>query len=109
MVDEKEKSEFFDALAVTQVQVFPFKEGANLGHIKGLATVVLNDQLMVRGLRVMEGLNGLFVSYPIIDPFYKGDGCRSVCSPITRALRENIEDAVLAKYREATGETGEEG
>ena len=108
MVNEKEKSDFFDALAVTHVQVFPFKEGANLGHIKGLASVVLNDQFMVRGLRVMEGLNGRFVSYPI-NPFYKGDDLRSVCNPITRALRENIEEAVLAKYREATGETGEEG
>lgn len=108
MVNEKEKSEFFDALAVTEVQVFPFKEGANLGHIKGLASVVLNDQFVVRGLRVMEGVDGLFVAYPI-DPFYKGDEMRSVCNPITRALRENIEGAVLAKYREATGETGEEG
>ena len=108
MVNEKEKSEFFDALAVTEVLVFPFKEGANLGHIKGLASVVLNDQFMVRGLRVMEGVDGLFVAYPI-DPFYKGDDCRSVCTPVTRALRENIEGAVLAKYREATGETGEEG
>lgn len=108
MVNEKEKSEFFDALAVTNVQVFPFKEGANLGHIKGLASVVLNDQFMVRGLRVMEGVDGLFVSYPI-DPFYKGDEMRSVCNPITRALRENIEEAVLTKFREATGETGEEG
>ena len=108
MVNEKEKSEFFDALAVTNVQVFPFKEGANLGHIKGLASVVLNDQFMVRGMRVMEGVNGLFVAYPI-DPFYKGDDMRSVCSPITRALRETIEEAVLAEYRKATGETGEEG
>lgn len=108
MANEKEKSDFFDALAVTGVQVFPFKEGANLGHIKGLASVVLNDQFVVRGLRVMEGLNGLFVGYPI-DPFYKGDEMRSVCNPITRALRENIENAVLYKYREATGETGEEG
>ena len=108
MVNEKEKSDFFDALAVTEVQVFPFKEGANLGHIKGLASVVFNDQFIVRGLRVMEGLTGLFVGYPI-DPFYKGDEMRSVCNPITRALRENIENAVLYKYREATGETGEEG
>lgn len=108
MVEDKEKSEFFDALTVTNVQVFPFREGASLGHMKGLASVVLNDQLMVRGLRIMEGLNGLFVSYPI-DPFYKGDETRSVCSPITRALRENIEGAVLAKFREATGENGEEG
>lgn len=104
MVTEKEKSEFFDILTVTQVQVFPFKEGGNLGHIKGLASVVLNDQFIVRGLRVMEGLNGLFVGYPI-----DRDEMRSVCNPITRQLRENIEGAVLAKYREATGETGENG
>ena len=108
MADEKEKSEFFDILTVTQVLVFPFEEGANLGHIKGLASVVLNDQFMVRGLRVMEGENGLFVGYPI-DPFYRGEDTRSVCTPVTRQLRENIEGAVLAKYREATGETGEEG
>lgn len=107
MVEDKEKSEFYDALAVTNVQVFPFKEGANLGHIKGLATVVLNDQFLVCGLRIMEGENGMFVSYPV-DPFFKGDGTRSVCSPTTRELRENIEGAVLAKFREATGETGEE-
>ena len=108
MVNEKEKSEFFDILAVTQVQVFPFEEGAHLGHMKGIATVVLNDQFVVRGLRIMEGENGLFVGYPI-DPFFRGDEMRSVCNPITRALRENIEGAVLAKFREATGETGEEG
>ena len=108
MADEKEKSESFDVLKVTQVMVFPFKEDANLGHIKGLATVVLNDQFMVRGLRVMEGENGLFVGYPI-DPFFRGEGTRSVCTPVTRALREAIEKAVLAEFRKATGETGEEG
>jgi stage V sporulation protein G len=108
MADEKEKSDFFDILAVTQVLVFPFGDGNPVGHIKGLATVVLNDQFMVRGLRIMEGECGLFVGYPI-DPFFRGEGMRSVCTPVTRQLRENIEGAVLAKFREATGETGEEG
>lgn len=108
MIDEKEKSEFFDALTVTGVTVFPFREGASLGHIKGIASVVLNDQFVVRGLRVMDGENGMFVAYPI-DPFYRDDGCRNVYNPITRALRENIENAVLRKFREATGEAVEEG
>lgn len=93
---EKEISAF-DCLAVTQVQVFPFKEGPNMGHIKGLAMVVLNDQFMVRGLRVMEGENGLFVGYPV-DPFYKGEDFRSICTPITRQLREHIENCVLEKF-----------
>lgn len=87
----------FDCLAITNVQVFPFKEGPSLGHIKGLATIVLNDQMLVRGLRVMDGENGLFVGYP----FYKGEDFRSICNPITRQLREAIDNAVLTKYQEA--------
>lgn len=88
----------FDCLAVTNVLVFPFKEGANLGHMKGLATIVLNDQLQIRGLRIMEGENGLYVGYPN-DPFYNGEDFRSVCLPITRQLREHIENCVLEKYQ----------
>lgn len=96
--EEKEISSAFDCLAVTQVQVFPFKEGPSMGHMLGLATIVLNDQLQVRGLRVMDGVNGLYVGYPN-DPFYKGEDFRSVCCPMTRQLREHIENCVLEKYR----------
>lgn len=94
------ESPTFDCIAVTQVQVFPFKDGVNLGHLKGLAQVVLNDQLVIRGLRIMDGLNGLFVSYPV-DPFYKGDDFRTIVNPITRMLREHIENCVLEKYQAA--------
>lgn len=92
----------FDCLVVTNVQVFPFKEGPSLGHIKGLATIVLNDQLHIRGLRIMDGENGLYVGYPL-DPFYKGEDFKSICSPITRALREHIENEVLEAYQKAIG------
>ena len=95
---EKEISSAFDCLAVTQVQVFPFQQGPSMGHLLGLASVVLNDQFLVRGLRIMKGDNGLYVGYPD-DPFYKGEDLRSVCCPITRHLREHIETCVLEKYR----------
>lgn len=94
------ESPAFDCLAVTQVQVFPFMDGPNLGHVKGLAQVVLNDQFIIRGLRIMDGVNGLFVSYPV-DPFFKGEDFRSICNPITRQLREHIENCVLEKYQAA--------
>ena len=97
--EKKEPS--FDCLAVTNVQVYPFKEGPSLGHLKGLATVCLNDQFLVRGLRVMDGVNGLFVSYPN-DPFYKGEDFRSICFPMSRQLREHIENCVLERYQAAT-------
>ena len=91
----------FDVLAVTNVQVFPFKEGPSIGHIKGLANIILNDQLQIYGLRVMEGENGLYVGFPN-DLFYRGEELRSVVAPITRQLREHIENCVLEKYQDAT-------
>lgn len=89
----------FDVLAVTKVQVFPFRGGPNgFGSVKAIASIVLNDQLVIRGLRVMDGENGLFVSYPT-DPFSKGDDYRNICNPITRKLREHIENCILEKYQ----------
>lgn len=99
---ESKKSEAL-RLTVTSVQVFPFKDHAGLGSIKALATVVLNDQLIVGGLRVMDGCNGLFVGYPL-DPFFKGEDSRSVCFPMTRQLREHIENCVLEKYQQVIGD-----
>lgn len=91
----------FDCLAVTHVEVFPFNEGPSMGHMKGLATVVLNDQLHICGLRIMDGENGLFVSYPV-NPFYKGEDFRYVVTPMSRELREHIENCVLEKYQQVT-------
>lgn len=89
----------FDCLAVSEVRIFPFKEGPSLGRMKALAEIVLNDQFIVRGLRIMESENGLYISYPV-DPFVKGDEYKSICDPITRQLREHIENTVLEKYTE---------
>lgn len=89
----------FDCLAVSEVMIFPFKEGPSLGRMKALAEIVLNDQFIVRGLRIMEGENGLYIVYPT-DPFVKGDDYKSICNPITRQLREHIENTVLEKYTE---------
>ena len=90
-------------IEVTKVDVSPFNEGAYIGRVKAIANIVLNDQVQVRGLRVMDGENGLFVGYPV-DPFYKGEGFRNIVFPITAELRRHIEKSVLEKYDEATKE-----
>lgn len=99
---EPVESKAFDCLAVTSVQVYPFKEGPSMGHIKGLASIVLNDQLIIRGIRVMEGENGLYVGYPI-NPFFNGEDSSHITQPITRQLREHIENCVLEKYQAVIG------
>ena len=96
MKNENEKAEqVFDCLAVTNVQVFPLKEA--VGHVKGLATVTLNDQLVIRGLRILDGADGLFVGYPV-DPFFKGEKNRYIIFPTTCQLKEHIENCILEKY-----------
>lgn len=68
-------------------------------HTVGMAEVVLNDALVIRGLRIMNGMNGLFVAYPN-DPFYRGDDFRSLVVPMQRAVRDTIENAVLTAYQQ---------
>lgn len=103
MTKNKKSSIYFDCLAVTDVKVTVFPNLPGAAHVKGVAEVVLNDQFLVRGLRVMEGENGMFVSYPI-DPFYKGEDMRCIAQPITRNLRENIENCILEKYQKISSQ-----
>lgn len=90
---EKETKEY-PMLEVTRVEIFPTTTD---GKEKAFAHVVLNDQLKMTGLRILQGAGGLFVAYPN-DPFNNVDYFRSLFYPITRQLRECIEEIVIAKY-----------
>jgi len=87
-------------LPISQIQVYVLKEA--VGKTKALARVVLGEQMQLTGLRIVDGANGLFVSYPN-DPSYKGEDYRSLFYPITRELRESIEEALVRKYHEVLG------
>lgn len=98
MKTEKKLAGTLDSLAVSQVQVFPLELGDNTDSIKGTASVVLNDQLLINGLRIVEGTNGFFVEFPS-DSFCNGEKKGMLVSPFTDALRDNIEKCVLEKYK----------
>lgn len=83
-------------IIVTDIKIFPFKV-AGICHIRALANIVLNDALILRGIRIMEGYNGMYLSYPV-DPFFNGVDYRSLIVPITREVREYIENEVLKQY-----------
>lgn len=86
-----------DPLMVTHQEVFLLS--SPVGKTQALARVVLNHQLQLTGLRVVAGVHGMFVAYPN-DPSYKGDDYRSIYYPITKELREHIEQVVIALYNE---------
>jgi stage V sporulation protein G len=87
-------------LKVTSVQVYPLKNIT--GKTKAMARVVLEEQLQLTGLRLIDGANGEFVGYPN-DPGYKGEDYRQIYYPLSPELREEIDQAVIAKYAEVQG------
>ena len=84
-------------IIVTDIKIFPFKD-TGIGHIRALANIVLNEAIMIRGLRIMKSDNGLFLAYPV-DPFFNGMDYRSIIVPVTRKVREYIENVVLKQYQ----------
>ncbi len=77
---------------ITDVRVFPVDSGGNL---KAFASLTFEDSFVVRGIRIVEGKNGLFASMP--DREWKGN-YYDVCFPLTNTLREEIQDRVLSSF-----------
>ncbi|OGJ89085.1 MAG: hypothetical protein A2268_08795 [Candidatus Raymondbacteria bacterium RifOxyA12_full_50_37] len=84
-------------IELTAIKVYPFKQAK--GKIKGFVQVVLNNALKLNGLKIVEGENGLFLSYP--SEKGKDGNYYSIYNPITRESRTEIQDAVLANYEAA--------
>jgi stage V sporulation protein G len=80
-------------MKVTNVTVFKVDTKSKL---KALVRVVLDDALQLTKLRIYEGSNGLFVSYPS-DTTEEQD-YRQIFYPISKELRDHIEEVVVAEY-----------
>ena len=67
------------------------------GNVLANASVTLNGCFAVRGIKVINGENGPFVSMPS----YKGrDGYKDVCFPCTKEFHQQFNDTVVAAYRQ---------
>ncbi|MCI8652121.1 MAG: SpoVG family protein [Angelakisella sp.] len=61
-------------------------------------SATLDDCFAIRGLRLMEGKNGLFVNFPS----YKGrSGYVDICFPTTAGLRQQMTEAAVTAYHQA--------
>lgn len=90
----------YDCVCVTDVRIIPIKQIEGLTQTKALAEIVFNDQLLIRGIRVVEGENGLYISYPFHPTTGEDGQPRSTVFPITNVLRDHVEAVVLEKYND---------
>jgi stage V sporulation protein G len=66
--------------------------------LRATADVVIDGQIGLTGLRVIEGINGLFVGYPTYLG-YSGEDYVNIYFPVTKVCRKTIEDCVLREYK----------
>lgn len=66
-----------------------------------LATVTIADCLVLTGLRIVKGKNGMFVSMPqrkLSKPDKNGNEYADIFFPVTHDFREELNNAILDEY-----------
>lgn len=82
---------------ITQVQIYPRESD----KVKGYVTIVLDNCFLVNDIKIISGKNGCFVSMPAKKR--KNGKFKDIAHPITKDLRQKIEDAIFAEYERMTG------
>ena len=77
----------------------------NEDKLKAYANVTFDDAFVIHGLKVINGVNGFFVSMP---SRRRSNGShQDIAHPINKEMRDTIEQRVLEAYREVTGSRGD--
>jgi len=79
-------------MKITEVRVAPRDDG----KLRAFASITLDNCFVVRGLKIIEGQDRLFVAMP---SRRRSDGTfQDVCHPITNQFRNDLEQLVLTEY-----------
>ncbi len=66
--------------------------------VKGTASININGAFAIKGVKIIEGSNGLFVAMP---SYKVGNEYKDICFPLTPECRKQLNDAVFHAYEEA--------
>ena len=82
---------------ITEVKIYKLNDN----NVLALATITIDNELVITGLKILKGQNGLFVAMPS-KKNAKEDSEKKyydIAFPITRDAREVIQQAVLDKFQ----------
>lgn len=86
-------------MKITDVRVRKISDG---GKLKAVASVSFDGQFVVHDIKIIEGINGLFVAMP--SRRTKDGEFRDVCHPITSEFRSEIENEIYKAFKELPDE-----
>lgn len=79
-------------MEITEVRVYPVEED----KLRAYVTITLDACFVVRDLKVIQGVAGLFVAMPARKR--KDGSYKDIAHPLNVGTREKLESAVLAAY-----------
>lgn len=85
-------------MQITEVKVYPVKES---GRLKAYATIVFDNNFIIRDLKIIEGDKGFFVSMP--SRRRKDGSFRDIVHPLNSDTRTMIENMVIQEYKTSGG------
>jgi stage V sporulation protein G len=77
---------------ITEVRVYPVEED----KLRAYVTITLDGCFVVRDLKVIQGVTGLFVAMPARKR--KDGSYKDIAHPLNVGTREKLESTVLAAY-----------
>lgn len=78
------------------VKIYPTRQE---GSCKATASVNVYGDFAVRGIKIMEGSKGLFISMP---SYKAGNGeYKDICFPCTKEAKAEFDKAVIGAYQQA--------
>ena len=86
---------------ITQIRVFPVKED----KLKAFVSIIFDDCFVVSDIKIIDGINGLFVSMP--SKKRRNGTFRDIAHPLNNETRKTIENKVIDRYHEVLEESGE--
>ncbi len=91
-------------LEVTNVKIYPFDTSTIGGNVKAVATVVINDVLEIKDIKIVHSNNGYFIQMPTKKT--KSGDFIPIVSPLNKDLYLHIRRKVLDEFKEAMAKYG---
>lgn len=85
-------------MEITEVVVRPVTDE----RLKAYVSMTLDNALVIKDIKIVDGKNGLFVSMP--SRRRKNGKYQDIAHPINMDFRKELEERIFAEYREIVGD-----
>ncbi|MDO5716410.1 MAG: septation regulator SpoVG [Tissierellia bacterium] len=90
-------------MQITDVRIRKIEDG---GKLKAVASVAFDEEFVVHDLKIIEGVNGLFIAMP--SRKIRDGEFRDIAHPINNDMRSKLEKAIYEAYEAEMAKPAEE-